>query len=96
VGDDRLVRSPLVSLYLMGLYCGCEQPGSDLTADVAWFRDAWAATGKKLNMGKSCLRIKKLDDVAIDVFAEAVRRIPPDRYIAQYESIRPPARRKKT
>ena len=40
-----------VSVYLMGLYCGC---GSDeeLTDDVQWFRDAWAASGKKkLDMG---------------------------------------------
>lgn len=81
-----------VSLYLMGTYCGCEQPGTELTADANWFRETWAATGKKLNMGKSCVRIKRLEDVAADVISEAIRRLPVDLYIAKYESIRPTAR----
>src|SRR5436853_3693613 len=28
------------------------------------FREAWAKTGKKLDMGKSCIHFKKLDDLA--------------------------------
>src|SRR5271165_511062 len=32
-------------------------------ATEKWFRKAWAATGKKLDMGKACVRFKKLDDV---------------------------------
>jgi Domain of unknown function (DU1801) len=82
-----------VSLYLMGTYCGCEQPGTDLTADADWFRDAWAATGKKLDMGKSCVRIKQFEDAATEVIAEAIRRLPVDLYVARYESVVPPSRR---
>lgn len=82
-----------VSLYLMGVYTGDEQPGSGLSPDAAWFRDAWAATGKKLDMGKSCVRFKRLDDVATEVVAEAIRRIPPDRYIERYEAGRQALRR---
>jgi hypothetical protein len=73
-----------MSLYLMGVYCGCsEGPGGE-TAEVRWFREAWARTGKKLDMGKACVRFKKLDDVALDVVGEAIRRVPPAVYIARY------------
>ena len=59
-----------VSLYLMGLYTGCT--GDDEGEEVAWFRQAWEASGKKkLDMGKSCVKFKKLDDIALDVIGEA-------------------------
>ncbi len=73
-----------VSLYLMGLYIGWG--GNDETADAAWFREAWAASGKKtLDMGKACIRFKKLDDIALDVIGEAIRRMPAQRYLALYQ-----------
>jgi hypothetical protein len=37
-------------------------------------------------MGKSCVRFKKLDDVALDVIGRAIKRLPVKQYIAQYES----------
>jgi hypothetical protein len=51
-----------------------------------WFREAWAETGKKLDMGKSCVRFKKLDDVALDVIGKAIKRTPAKKFIAHYES----------
>lgn len=76
-----------VSLYLMGLYVpAADDPEGIDTADVRWFRDAWAATGRKLNMGKSCVRFKKLDDVAADVVGDAIARLPVDEYVARYEA----------
>ena len=78
-----------VSLYLMGTYCGCAEPGLDLTADAEWFRTALRATGKKLNMGKACVRFKRPADVALDVVGEAIRRLPVETYIRRYESVRP-------
>jgi hypothetical protein len=68
-----------MALYMMGLYVGPDE------SEVEWFRSAWAATGKKLDLGKSCLRFRKLDDLALDVLAEAMRRMPAKRYIALYE-----------
>ena len=47
---------------------------------------AWAAAGRKLDMGKSCLRFKRAEDVAEDVLAETIRSIPVDRFIAEYEA----------
>lgn len=69
-----------MSLYLMCVYGN----GSH----AKWFQEAWAKTGKKLDMGKSCVRFKKLEDLALDVIAEAIRRVPAKKYIAHYESAR--------
>jgi len=67
-----------MSLYMMGLYIDPD--------DVKWFEKAWKAAGKKLDMGKSCVRFKKIEDVPLDVVAEAIQRMPSPRYIHMYES----------
>lgn len=51
-----------------------------------WFRKAWAKTGKKLDMGVCCIRFKKIEDVALDVIGEAVKRVPAKKYIQFYET----------
>jgi len=65
-----------LSLYLMCVYGSAEH--------AEWFRKAWTATGRKLDMGKSCIRFKKIEDVALDVVGEAVRRVPAAKYVALY------------
>jgi hypothetical protein len=75
-----------LSLYLMSVYCGCD--GGDATAHTNWFREAWLATGKKLDMGKSCIRFKKLEDVPLEVIGEAIRRVPVVAYLRYYEDAR--------
>jgi len=50
-----------------------------------WFRQAWQAAGKKLDMGKSCVRFKKLEDVPLDVIGQVIARTPAKRYIAAIE-----------
>jgi hypothetical protein len=74
-----------LSLYMMCLY---GHGGED-----KWFREAWAKTGKKLDMGKICIRFKRVEDLALDVIAEAIRRTPARKYIEFYESaIKTPGR----
>lgn len=51
------------------------------------FRAAWAKSGKKLDMGKACVRFKKIEDLALDVIGEAIRRVSARRFIKQYESV---------
>ena len=68
-----------MSIYLMCIYGDEEQ--------AAWFREAWVASGKKLDMGKSCVRFKKLDDVPLKVIGEAIRRVPAKKFIDHYESV---------
>jgi hypothetical protein len=67
-----------MSLYLMCVY-GSEE-------HETWLRTAWAKTGKKLDMGKSCVRFKKVDDIPLNVIGEAVRRVPVKKFIEHYES----------
>lgn len=50
-----------------------------------WFREAWARTGKKLDMGKCCIRFRRVEDLALDVIADAIRSTPAGAYIAYYE-----------
>ena len=67
-----------MSLYLMCVYGDSEH--------LNWFQRAWAQSGKKLDMGKSCVRFKKLNDLALDVIAEAIRRVPARTFIEHYEA----------
>lgn len=53
-----------------------------------WFKKAFAAAGKKLDMGKSCVRFKKLDDLALDVIGEAIAKVSVEDFIANYEKVR--------
>lgn len=69
-----------MSVYLMGLY-----PGSE---GARWFQEAWAKSGKKLDVGKSCIRFKKVEDLALDVLGEAIRRMPAKKYIELYKKSR--------
>lgn len=69
-----------MSLYLMSVYCGCG-PGNPGTDHGNWFREEWAKTGKKLDMGKSCIRFKKLEDLPLDLIGQAVKRVPVKAYV---------------
>jgi hypothetical protein len=69
-----------MSVYVMGLYSGSDH--------ARWFQEAWAKTGKKLDAGKACIRFKKVDDLALDVLGEAIRRMPAKTYINAYEQAR--------
>ena len=52
------------------------------------FRKEWLATGKKLDMGKACVRIKRLDDVPLAVIGRAFRRLTAKKFVAFYENAR--------
>jgi hypothetical protein len=66
-----------MALYLMGVY----------GADDVWFRERWATTGKKLDMGKSCVRFRRLEDVPLEVVSEAIARYSVDDMIAAHERV---------
>ncbi len=77
-----------MSLYLMSVYCNCEggtPTGVPEDLHSRWFQEAWLATGRKLDMGKCCIRFKRLEDVALDVVGEAIRRMPARNFIEYYE-----------
>jgi hypothetical protein len=55
---------------------------------AATFRTRYKATGKRLDMGKSCVRFKTLDDLPLDLIAEEIASTSVDDFIALYESTR--------
>lgn len=69
-----------VSLYLMGVYAD--------SAAAERLQQGFADAGKKLDMGKSCVRFRREDDVPWDVIAEAVKRPTVEEYVAQYRASR--------
>jgi hypothetical protein len=69
-----------MAIYLMGLY-GREP-------EEAWFRAEYARRGMKLDMGKSCVRFKRLDQVPLDVIGEVIAKITPAKLIERYEAAR--------
>lgn len=53
-------------------------------SERAWLESAWAKAGKKLSMGGCCVRFRKLEDEALDVIGDAIRRTPAKKYIEGY------------
>ena len=68
------------ALYLMGVY---GQPDHERA-----LRDAFEREGKKLDMGKSCVRFSTLEDLALQGIAQAIASTTPDEHIAAYEASR--------
>jgi hypothetical protein len=68
-----------IALYHMGLYASPE--------DLAWFQREWVRhSSKKLDMGKSCIRFKKPEDVPLDLIGALAARMTPDQWIDIYET----------
>ncbi len=68
------------AVYLTGAY-------ADPKVERA-IRDGFAKAGKKLDIGKSCIRFRTDADLALEVIGRAVASTPPDAFIARYESAR--------
>lgn len=66
-----------LSLYLMSIYAE--------RAEEAWLRKEFEKAGKKLDMGKCCVRFKTLDDLPLAVIGKAIARVRAREHIAHYE-----------
>jgi hypothetical protein len=66
-----------MAVYLMCIYGDA--------ATRKWFEAAWRASGKKLDMGKCCVRFKRLEELPLDVLGQAIARVPVARYVANYQ-----------
>ena len=69
-----------MSLYLMNIY-------SDGEAE-RWFVDRYHASGKRLDMGKSCVRFRKLEDLPLELIGDTIARTPAAQFIHRYEDSR--------
>ncbi len=65
-----------MSLYLNNVYGDPETE--------RWFRERWARTGKPLDMGKSCVRFRRVEDIPLDVIGEVIRRTDIGTYLRQH------------
>ena len=68
-----------IALYHMGIYTDPEL--------LQWFQTEYAQQCKyKLDMGKSCVRFKRMDDIPFDLIAELMGKMTPEDWINRYES----------
>jgi uncharacterized protein YdhG (YjbR/CyaY superfamily) len=77
-----------INLYHMGIYANSKL--------LKWFQDAHAkASPKKLDMGKSCIRYKKPEDIPYDLIGELASKMSVDDWITMYETNLKDSRKKK-
>jgi hypothetical protein len=62
------------ALYLMGVYAD--------SAQEVQLREQWQARGTKLDMGRSCLRFRRLEDLHEDLVAQVIAAVPMEQYVA--------------
>jgi len=68
-----------ISLYHSGIYAD-----QDL---LNWFVQEYPKHCKtKLDMGKSCIRFKKMNDIPFDLIAELAQKLTPEEWIARYQA----------
>ncbi len=55
---------------------------------LKWFTDEYPKHSKaKLDMGKSCIRFKKPDQIPFKLIGELMKKVTPEEWIAQYEMV---------
>jgi hypothetical protein len=68
------------AIYLLNAY------GDPVIA--ARLKEAFKKAGKKLNMGKSCIRFKRLEDIPLTAIGETLAATPLKEYLERYEETR--------
>ena len=72
------IQKHSINLYHMGIYAFPEVR--------EWFVSEYSKySKKKLDMGKSCIRFKKPEDIPYELIAQLMRKITVDEWIAKYE-----------
>ncbi len=67
-----------ISLYHMGIYADKEL--------LDWFTDTYKKHSKyKLDMGKSCIRLKRMNDIPYDLLGQLVTKMTVGKWIELYE-----------
>ena len=75
-----------MAVYLMGIYMN--------EAAREEFESAYKATGKRLDVGKSCVRFRKLDDLPLALIGEHVGAMAMEDFVSGAKSARSSGRRK--
>lgn len=68
-----------IGFYHMGIYAN--------PTLLSWFQEEWPKhSTKKLDMGKSCIRFKKQEDIPLKLIAELCSKVNPAQWIESYEN----------
>ena len=53
-----------------------------------WLEKQYKKADKKINIGKSCIRFKNMEEIPIDAIAKIIRKVSVEEFIAIYEKSR--------
>ncbi len=76
-----------MAVYLMGIY------GDKKLR--RWFEREYKKTNKRMDVGKCCVRFKKLEDLPLEIVGKAVAAMSLEEFIAMYENARASSKRRK-
>jgi hypothetical protein len=69
-----------MAVYLTGVYADEDQRDA--------FLDRYRETGKRLDMGKSCVRFRRIDDLPVELIGDTIAGTDVDTFIDVYEASR--------
>lgn len=75
-----------MAVYLSGIYM--------LEKEQKNFEMAYRETGKRFDVGKSCVRFRKLDDLPLDLIAKTIAILPMDVFVAHVKRVHSPRKGK--
>ncbi len=73
----------------MSLYLNCAYAAEPVRAE---FERAYRESGKRMDLGKSCVRFRQLDDLPLEAVGEAIGAMTVSEFLAAYEDARSPGR----
>lgn len=76
-----------MAVYLSGIYMFEDKAKS--------FHESYMETGKRMDMGKSCVRFKKLDDLPLDLIGKTIASLPMDDFVRSVKAVHSPRKGKK-
>lgn len=69
-----------MAVYLSSIYSDSKQR--------EWFETAYEKTGMRMDIGKSCVRFKRIEELPLELIGKAISRVDLEGFIAQYEKAR--------
>lgn len=76
-----------MAVYLSGIYMFEDKAKN--------FHESYRETGKRMDMGKSCVRFKKLDDLPLDLIGKTIASLPMADFVRSVKEVHSPRKGKK-
>jgi hypothetical protein len=86
---DSSLPLPFINLAAQKSYIALYHMGIYTRGDILkWFQTEYPNHAKyKLDMGKSCIRFKRMDDIPYALIGELVKKMTVEDWIAKYEEV---------